>query len=65
MPGEAEPLNDAHENRARFERQLAGVVDAGACPSEPTTVVDLTPMGQGVVALVVRQGRGELASLGL
>ena len=64
-PGEAEPLNDAHEIRARFERQLAGVVDAGACPSEPTTVVDLTPMGQGDEAVLVRQGRGELAALGL
>jgi tRNA A37 threonylcarbamoyladenosine synthetase subunit TsaC/SUA5/YrdC len=37
------------------------VVDAGACPMQPTTVVDLT----GDEPVVVRQGRGELARLGL
>src|SRR6187402_1811961 len=31
-PGETAPMNDAHEIRARFEHQLAGVIDAGACP---------------------------------
>src|SRR5438128_790965 len=46
-PREHEPLNDAHDIRERFEHQIAGVIDAGACPSEPTTVVDLTPMGTG------------------
>jgi tRNA threonylcarbamoyl adenosine modification protein (Sua5/YciO/YrdC/YwlC family) len=64
-PHETDPLNDAHEIRSRFEHQLAGVIDAGACPSEPTTVVDLTPMGAGGEAVVVRQGRGSLAALGL
>ena len=58
-------MNDAHEIRARFEKLLAGVIDAGACPSEPTTVIDLTPMGTGGEAVVVRMGRGELAPLGL
>ncbi len=62
---ESEPMNDAHEIRSRFERQLAGVIDAGACASEPTTVIDLTPMGTGGEAVVVRIGRGELAPLGL
>jgi tRNA threonylcarbamoyl adenosine modification protein (Sua5/YciO/YrdC/YwlC family) len=64
-PDETEPLNDAHEIRSRFEHQVAGVIDAGACPSEPTTVVDLTPMGTGGEAVVVRQGRGDLGALGL
>ena len=64
-PHETEPMNDAHEIRARFEKLLAGVIDAGACPSEPTTVIDLTPMGTGGEAVVVRMGRGELAPLGL
>jgi tRNA A37 threonylcarbamoyladenosine synthetase subunit TsaC/SUA5/YrdC len=64
-PHESEPMNDAHEIRSRFERQLAGVIDAGACTSEPTTVIDLTPMGTGGEAVVVRVGRGELAPLGL
>ena len=64
-PGESESLNDAAEIRERFEHQLAGVIDAGPCPSQPTTVIDLTPMGTGGDAVVVREGRGEVAALGL
>lgn len=59
--GETEPLNDAHEIRERYEHQIAAVIDAGACALEPTTVVDLT----GGEPVVLRQGRGELAVLGL
>lgn len=64
-PNETEPMNDAQEIRSRFEKLVAGVIDAGACPSQPTTVIDLTPMGTGGEAVVVRLGRGELAPLGL
>jgi tRNA threonylcarbamoyl adenosine modification protein (Sua5/YciO/YrdC/YwlC family) len=64
-PRETEPINDAQEIRERFERQLAGVIDAGACPSQPTTVIDLTPMGTGGEAVVVREGGGDIAALGL
>jgi tRNA threonylcarbamoyl adenosine modification protein (Sua5/YciO/YrdC/YwlC family) len=64
-PGETEAMNDAHEIRDRFQHQLAGVVDSGACPSKPTTVVDLVPMGTGGDPVVVREGRGNLAALGL
>jgi tRNA A37 threonylcarbamoyladenosine synthetase subunit TsaC/SUA5/YrdC len=32
---------------------------------EPTTVVDLTPMGRGDDPVVVREGGGDLATLGL
>ena len=64
-PGESEPLNDAHSIREQFEHALAAVVDAGACPSEPTTVIDLTPMGTGGEPEVVREGRGSLQALGL
>ena len=64
-PGETEPLNDAQEIRARFEHQVAAVLDDGACPSEPTTVVDLTTMDQGGEPTVVREGRGSLSALGL
>ena len=64
-PGETDPLNDPHEIRERFEHPLAAVIDAGACPLEPTTVVDLTPMGDGGEAVVVREGRGDVAALGL
>ncbi|WP_038210114.1 L-threonylcarbamoyladenylate synthase [Xenophilus azovorans] len=64
-PGESEPMNDAAAIRERFEKLIGGVVDAGACPSQPTTVVDLVPMGDGGEPQLVRQGRGTLAPLGL
>ncbi len=60
-PGETEALNDAEDIRQRYENLLQAVVDAGACPMQPTTVVDLT----GDDPVVVRQGRGELRRLGL
>jgi len=64
-PGETDPLNDAHAIRDRFEHQIAAVLDAGACPLEPTTVIDLTEMGHGGEPVLVRQGRGDLSSIGL
>jgi tRNA threonylcarbamoyl adenosine modification protein (Sua5/YciO/YrdC/YwlC family) len=60
-PGESEPLNDAQEILERYKNQIAAVLDAGACALEPTTVVDLSA-GEPVV---VREGRGSLAALGL
>ena len=60
-PGETEPLNDPEEIRDRFQKLVAAVVDAGACPRSPTTVIDLT----SDEAVLIRQGRGELARLGL
>ena len=64
-PDETQPLNDAQEIRERMEHELAAVIDAGACPQEATTVIDLTAMGTGGEPVVVRQGRGDLAALGL
>jgi tRNA threonylcarbamoyl adenosine modification protein (Sua5/YciO/YrdC/YwlC family) len=64
-PGETDPMNDAEEIRDRFEHDLAAVIDAGACPLEPTTVVDLTPMDGGGDPEVIREGRGPLSTLGL
>ncbi len=63
--GATEPLNDAHEIRDLLEHELAAVIDAGACHQQPTTVIDLTAMGDGGEPVVVRQGRGALAGLGL
>jgi tRNA threonylcarbamoyl adenosine modification protein (Sua5/YciO/YrdC/YwlC family) len=60
-PGETDALNDADEMAAAFGRQLQAVVDAGACPRQPTTVVDLSEDEP----VLLRQGRGELARLGL
>ncbi|EYC52228.1 translation factor Sua5 [Hylemonella gracilis str. Niagara R] len=59
--GETEPLNDAEEIRARYQHELAAVIDAGACPLEPTTVIDLT----GDEPEIIRRGRGDPAVLGL
>ena len=63
--GETEPLNDAEAIRRHYEHELAAVVDAGACPLEATTVIDLTAMNDGGEAVILRQGRGDLATLGL
>ena len=60
-PGDSDPLNDAQDIRERFEHEIAAVIDAGACAQEPTTVIDLT----GDEPEVIRQGRGDVARLGL
>ena len=60
-PGDTEPLNDADEIRERYHGRIAAIIDSGACPREPTTVVDLT----GPEPVVIREGRGPLALLGL
>ncbi len=59
--GQTEPLNDAQEIREHYKKQIAAVIDAGACALEPTTVVDLTD----AEPVVIREGRGSLAALGL
>ena len=59
--GEDDPLNDPEEIRERYEKLIAGVIDAGACSREPTTVVDCS--GEGIE--VIRQGQGDVALLGL
>lgn len=64
-PGETDPMNDAQEIRDRFEHDLAAVIDAGACPLEATTVVDLTSMDNGGDPTLIRQGRGPLDALGM
>ena len=60
-PGESDPLNDPEEIRDRYEKLIAGIIDAGACSLKPTTVVDCT----GDHIEVVRQGLGDVAILGL
>ena len=63
--GETEALNDAGDIRQRYERLIDAIVDAGACPLAPTTVIDLTPMDSGGEPEVLRHGRGSLADIGL
>jgi tRNA threonylcarbamoyl adenosine modification protein (Sua5/YciO/YrdC/YwlC family) len=60
-PGETEPMNDPHEIRDRFQKLIQAVVDSGACPMQPTTVIDLTDE----VPVLVRRGRGDASLLGL
>jgi tRNA threonylcarbamoyl adenosine modification protein (Sua5/YciO/YrdC/YwlC family) len=60
-PGETDPMNDAQEICDQYDGRIAGVIDSGACPREPTTVVDLT----GGEPVLIREGRGPLAVLGL
>ena len=60
-PGESEPMNDPALIRERFEKSVQAIVDAGACPMQPTTVIDLS----GDAPIVVRLGRGDPALLGL
>ena len=59
--GEHEPLNDPQQIRRRYQKLIQAVVDAGACPMQPTTVVDLS----GDAPVLVRVGRGDPAKLGL
>jgi len=61
LPGDREPMNDPEVIRERLERSLDAIVDAGPCSGEPTTIVDLSVDPPQLV----RQGRGDLARLGL
>jgi tRNA threonylcarbamoyl adenosine modification protein (Sua5/YciO/YrdC/YwlC family) len=61
LPGDEEPLNDADAIESRLGSQVDLLIDAGACPNEPTTVVDLAVDPP----VIVRRGRGDPASLGL
>lgn len=54
LPSDDEPLNDPDEIRARLEKRVDLVIDGGACPREPSTVIDLT----GSEPQLVRAGRG-------
>lgn len=58
---ETEPLTDSHEIRDRLENQIELVIDAGACGTQPTTVIDLS---SGTPQLI-RAGLGALAPFGL
>ncbi len=60
-PGASEPLNDPNDILEHFDRHVQAILDAGPCPAEPTTVVDLS---RGEPELV-RRGRGDPALLGL
>ncbi len=61
LPGDAAPLNDPAAIRDRLGRRIDLVIDAGPCPNEPTTVIDLAVDPP----VLVRRGRGDPTRLGL
>ncbi|MGY8893605.1 MAG: L-threonylcarbamoyladenylate synthase [Burkholderiales bacterium] len=65
MPGDTLPLNDPQKIRERLLNSVNGVIDAGACALEPTTVLDLTTMQTGGAPQVVRDGAGDWRALGI
>jgi tRNA threonylcarbamoyl adenosine modification protein (Sua5/YciO/YrdC/YwlC family) len=54
--GDNDPLNDPDQIEVRMKGLIDAFVDAGACPREPTTILDLT----GGTPLLIRQGRGSI-----
>jgi tRNA threonylcarbamoyl adenosine modification protein (Sua5/YciO/YrdC/YwlC family) len=61
LPDDEEPLNDPEEIRVRLEKQIDLVIDGGACPREPSTVIDLT----GPEPELIRMGRGPVEPFGI
>ena len=59
LPGETLPMTDPHEIREKLEHQLDLVIDGGACPVEPTTVLDLIDE----FPQVLRVGGGDISWL--
>jgi tRNA threonylcarbamoyl adenosine modification protein (Sua5/YciO/YrdC/YwlC family) len=59
LPGDALPLTDGQEIRARLEHEIDAVLHGGNCGVEPTTVVDLAVSPP----LVVRVGKGAIAAI--
>ena len=61
LPGATEPLTDVDIIRRELARQVELIIDAGACPAQPTTVIDLAEQPP----VVVRRGSGDPARLGI
>jgi tRNA threonylcarbamoyl adenosine modification protein (Sua5/YciO/YrdC/YwlC family) len=61
LPGDEQPLTDPEEIRDRLEKLVDAIIDGGACSFEPSTVIDLS----GPEPALIRQGRGDIAVLGL
>ena len=61
LPGDDTPLSEGTDIRARLEKQLDLILDAGHCGIVPSTVIDLT----GDSPVVLRVGSGPVETLGL
>src|SRR5690625_392500 len=57
-----DPINDAERITTLYKGRVAAVIDGGACPLEPTTVIDMTS-DEG--PLVLRRGQGDPQTIGL
>ena len=61
LPDETEPVHDVGTIRETIGDALDLVIDAGPCPAEPTTVVDLA----ATPPVIVRRGGGDPDLLGI
>jgi len=61
LPGDEHPLSEGYEIRERLDKVIDVIVDGGACGLESTTIVDLV----GDEPEVLREGKGDVAALGL
>ena len=57
IPGEEEPLTQGWDIKEQLDTVVDGVLDAGDCGIEPTSVLDLS----GDVPVVVREGAGDVS----
>lgn len=61
FPGDDEPVSSPDDHRERLDRAVDIVIDGGFCGMVPTTVLDLSDE----TVRVVREGKGDIADLGL
>ncbi len=57
IPGQEEPMTQGWEIKELLDNLVDGVLDAGDCGTEPTSVIDLS----GDVPEVVREGAGDVS----
>jgi tRNA threonylcarbamoyl adenosine modification protein (Sua5/YciO/YrdC/YwlC family) len=60
MPGQTEPMTEGWVVKESLDHAVDAIVDAGECPGEPTTVIDLSDD----TVEVVRTGAGDPARFG-
>lgn len=58
LPGDSDPLTDAHEIQERLYHHVDAVIDGGNCGLEPTSVIDL----EGPAPMIVRHGKGDVSA---
>lgn len=61
LPGDREPLHEAEEVATRLGNRVDAVLDAGACGTTPSTVIDLA----SEQPKIIRRGLGDPAALGI